>query len=224
MGNNDEAGQYDEATLTPRCGYCRTPMLDQRRGATYCGRRCKELAREKRKRDRERVTNLRSKYPDADLSLEELYARATPPRHVGNEDQGDEDSRLDADEDQGDSGPGAWSDLWRLQEAEQAIRARYEALAAPYLVQIKRNPGVRPKGLVELERQRDDEVAEMIRAHDRASQLGRARINEAKRINEAHERQRERDALRALANDLPGRAHRYEVPNAGRATGDVWNW
>jgi hypothetical protein len=227
MGNDDE---YDELAPVRRCGYCKTPMLDQRKGAIYCDRRCKELAAKKRRTSRARVDALREKYPVADLSLEELYARAAPPRHV-NGDQGDEAGHLDDDgyphEDQGDeaaSGPGAWSDIWRLQEAIERANRRYERRMQPYLVQMKRNPGVRPVGLVALERQRDDEIARMVRAHDHASQLSRARLNEAKRINEAHERQRERDALRALAQDLPGGSRRYEAPHAGRATGDIWRW
>jgi hypothetical protein len=67
MGNEHEADDYDEAPLTPRCEYCGRPMLGQRKGAMYCGRRCKELAYAKRRRERERVTELRTKYPDADL-------------------------------------------------------------------------------------------------------------------------------------------------------------
>lgn len=226
MGNADEADECDEAAPTPRCGYCGEPMLDQRKGAVYCDRRCKELAREKRKRDRARVDALREKYPVADLSLEELHARATPPRHV-NEDQDDEDNQFYPHEDQGDAadGPGAWSDIWRLQEAIERVHWRYERRMQPYLVQMKRNPGVRPTDLVALERERDDEIAEMIRAHDHASQIGRARLHEARRINEAHERQRECAALAAMAQDLPGGSRRYEAPYAsGRATHDIWRW
>jgi hypothetical protein len=212
--NDDEADEYDGLAPVRRCGYCQEPMLDQRKGAVYCDRRCKELAAKKRRTDRARVDALREKYPVADLSLEELYAHATPPRHV-NEDQGDE----------ADNGPGAWSDIWRLQEAMERVQRRYERRMQSYLVQLKRNPGVRPVGLVTLERQRDDEIARMVRAHDRASQLGRARLSEPRRINEAHERQRERDALRALAQDLPGGSRRYEAPqHAGRATSDIWSW
>jgi hypothetical protein len=160
--------------------------------------------------------------------LEDLFARATPPRHV-NEDQDDGSGHHD---DEGghvhkaDHGPGAWSDIWRLHEAEQAIRARYERPIQPYLATLKRNPGVRPAGLVALERERDHEIAEMNRAHDHAAQVSRAHRNKAKRINEAHDRQREGDALRPLGNDLPGGPRRYEAPQqyTGRATQDLWHW
>lgn len=225
MGNADEDQEHDEAPLTPRCGYCGTPMFGQRKGAIYCDRRCKELAREKRKRDQARVTELRQKYPVADLSLQELYARATPPRPVVNEDQGDEDGAHYTDEDQADEGAGAWSDAWRLNEALEAIQARYEALAAPYRAQVKRNPGVRPIGLVRLERERDQRTARMIRAYEQAADIDRARRSAPKRINEARERQIERAALAALAQDLPGGSRRYRAQEYhGRSTDDIWHW
>jgi hypothetical protein len=229
MGNADEADDYDQAPPTPRCGYCREPMIDQHRGQMYCGRRCKELAREKRKRDRARVDALREKYPAADFSLEELYARAILPRPAVSEDHGDEAGHLDDEDDEyrheADEGPGAWSDAWRLQEAIERMQRRYERRIQPYLVQLKRNPGVRPPGLVELERERDEEIARIVRKYSDEADLYRARRNEPKRINEAHERRGERASLQALAQDLPGASRRYTpATSAGRATDDIWRW
>ncbi len=226
MGNDDEDREYDEAPLTPRCGYCENPLFSKRAGAEYCGRRCKELAAAKRRRGRARVTKLRAKYPLADLSLAELHERATPPRPAVNEDQGDDAGHYDDEDDEyRHEQPGAWSDLWRLNEAIETIQARYEAALAPFRAQLRRNPGVRPTGLVELERQRDDEIAAMIRAHEHADDLDRARRHEPRRLNEAYERQRERAALQALSNDLPGRSRRYQAPEYhGRATADIWRW
>jgi predicted nucleic acid-binding Zn ribbon protein len=201
-------------TPTPTCALCGDPFWLEQAGQKYCSSRHRETASKRRQRSRRDRGELLVPWGTA---LTEVYAKASPPRPAIAD-----DGYPDHDEDQGDDGPGAWSSAWRLHEAEQAIRARYERLMQPYLVQLRRNPGVRPPGLVALERQRDDEIAEMIRAHDHAAQVGRAQRNEAKRINEAHDRQRERDALRALAQDLPGGSRRYEVPR--RATHDIWRW
>lgn len=112
-----------------------------------------------------------------------------------------------------------------MHEAEQAIRARYAPRLQPYLVQLKRNPGVRPAGLVALERERDDEIAEMMRGHDQAADIDRARRSEPRRLNEAHERQEERAALQAFGNDLPGGSRRYQVQEYhGRPTHALWRW
>ena len=153
-------------------------------------------------------------------------------RPVVNEDQGDEAGHVADDgyphEDQGDEadeGPGAWSDAWRLHEAIERAQRRYERRIQPNRAQMHRNPGVRPAGLVALERQRDDEINAMIREYNRRAELDRAHRNEPRRLNEAHERQTERAALQALASDLPGASRRYAPPAwAGRATGDVWRW
>ncbi len=228
MRNDDEADEHDELAPVRRCGYCRTPMLAQREGAKFCGRRCKELSAAKRRRGRARVETLRARYPAADLSLAELYERATAPRPVANKDQddeaghhGDDGGHLDDDDD----GPGAWSDAWRLHESIERVQRRYERRLQPYRAQLARNPGVRPHGLVHLEQQRDDEIDAMIREYNRRAELDRAHRNAPRRLNEAHERQAERAALHALAQDLPGSSRRYAPPAwTGRATSDLFRW
>ena len=150
MGNDNEADEHDEGAPTPLCGYCRTPLVGMSDQATYCNRRCKERAREKRKRGRARVEILRAKYP----SLEDLYARAMQARPVVNDDVSDDDQDDEAghldDKDDGyheaDEGPGAWSDAWRLHEAVERAQRRYERAMQPYRAQMHRNPGVRPAG------------------------------------------------------------------------------
>jgi predicted nucleic acid-binding Zn ribbon protein len=210
---------------TPTCALCGDPFWPEQAGQRYCSSRHRETARKRRQRSRNGREQL---LVPLGTPLTDLYARATPPRLV-NGDQGDDAGHLDDDEHayshEADNGPGAWSDIWRLQEAIEAVHQRYERRVQPYLAQLKRNPGVRPSGLVGLERQRDDEIAAVLREHDQDAEVGRARRNEPKRINEAHERQRERAALQALAQDLPGGSRRYEAPqHAGRATGDIWRW
>lgn len=218
MGNDHEADEADEYGPTPRCDYCGTPMLGKRDRANYCTRRCKELARQKRRRGRARVEGIRQKYPHADMSLDELYLRSQRPV---SHDQGDEAGHVANDE--ADGGPGTFHDLWQLNEAIESVRASYERRMEPYRAQLRRNPGVRPPGLVELERQRDDEISRMVRAYEHADEVSRAKRYEPRRINEAHERQMERAALQALGNALPG--HRYEAPHArGRATRDLRRW
>lgn len=208
MRNDHEAEQYDEAPLTPRCGYCGTPLVGMTIRAQYCTRRCKELAREKRKRDRERVDTYRAKYPEVARAWDE----------PGHDDDNDHEHQ-----DQDDDGPGTFGHLLALHEAEQAIRASYEREMAPYRAQLRRNPGVRPPGLVALERERDQEISRMVREYERADEIGRARRNESQRLNEARERQAERSALRALSGQLPG--HRSgHVAYRGRETHDLWNW
>lgn len=203
-------------------------MLGQRRGAVYCGRRCKELAREKRRRGLTRVTDLRAKYPDVARTLAELHDRATPP--VPRTDTSDVDDDVygvddDPYPDEAGQGTSVRSAAWRLHEAEERIRARYQHLAQPYLTQLTRNPGVRPQGLVELERQRDAEIRALHREHDHQADLDQARRNEPRRITEAHTRQQAQAALAELAQDLPGLSNRYAHSEwMGRATGDIWRW
>jgi hypothetical protein len=189
-------------------------MLDRRKEAVYCDRRCKELAREKRRRGRARVDALRAKYPDADISLAD-----------DDEHQGDEAGMHHADEGHADEGPGTWSSAWRLHEAIERVQRRYDRRMQPYRAQLRRNPGVRPQGLVELERQRDDEIDAMIRDHNRVADADRAERSEPRRLNKARERQAQRAALQALAQELSGASRRYTPPtSAGRATGDIWRW
>ena len=77
---NDQGGEeYAEHPPVRRCGHCGAPLLSQRRRAKYCDRRCKELAREARKRASDRLITLRGNHPFADVSLAELHDKAGPP-------------------------------------------------------------------------------------------------------------------------------------------------
>lgn len=206
---------------TPRCGRCGDPFWPEQAGQKYCSTRCRETARKRRQRSR---TDREQLLVPRGTTLTELYTRAAPPRPAvaddGHSDEVQADERVYADD-----GPGTWSDAWRLNEAVEAIRARYDRLAQPYLQQLKRNPGVRPPALVRLEQQCDDEIRALIRAHEHAADTDRAYRNEAKRLNEAHERQMEQRALEALASDLPGGSRRYQPPeHHGRPTHTVWDW
>jgi len=212
-------------TPTPTCALCGDPFWPEQAGQRYCSPRHRETASKRRQRSRSNRAQL---LVHQGTSLTELYERTAPPRVV-HEDQADDTGHPDDDEDgyshEADDGPGTWSSAWRLHEAEQAIRARYERRMRPFLVQLHRNPGVRPAGLVRLERERDQELAEMIRAHARRAELDRATRNAPRRLNEAHERQNEQAALSALAQDLPGGSRRYTPPERpGRATNDIWRW
>lgn len=235
MENDGEYDEDGEHAPVQRCAHCGHPMLSKRRGAIYCGRRCKELARAKRQRDHARVTTLRAKYPQADLSLMELHERATPPvprAALHDVDEVDEDVDEPYPGDDGaylgvpgqGTGNSTWDQFQQLSSAEDAIRRRYARLMAPYEAQLRHNIGVRPTALVDLERARDRELRALHREHDHQAEVSRASRNEPRRVAEAHERQMERAVLRELSQDLRGGSRRSETPSPGRATGDIWNW
>jgi hypothetical protein len=96
MRNEPGEQDYSETPPVRRCGHCGEPMLSQRKRARYCGRRCKELAREARKRASERLTTLRRNHPFADVSLAELHERARPPQHRAGDDLLEYSDRYDA--------------------------------------------------------------------------------------------------------------------------------
>ena len=198
-----------------QCLECGRSLDDYRADAKWCSdAHRKRYARRENRKEAQRQKYL-SGHPD--VSLDELYARIDPASwHKTGDDAGQDDN------DQGDGN--SWSDMWRVHEAIGAVERRYERLMKPYAAQQRRNAGVRLPGLAALERERDQEIDAMIRAHELADELDRASRDEPRRINEAHERQMNREALQALGNALPGRARRYEAPNIGRATHDVWRW
>jgi hypothetical protein len=206
-------GHQDHACL--RCGQ---PLKGYRADAKWCSDACrKRFTRREARLDRQRQKYL-SGHPD--VSLDDVLLTMDPdtwrrPGHDDDQDHGDQDD---------DQGPGnSWSGMWRVHEAAEVVRASYERQMAPYRRTQARNPGVKLPGLVALERERDDEISRMVRAHDHADEAGRAKRYEPRRINEARERQRERVALQALGNALPG--NRYQRPAyTGRATHDLWRW
>jgi hypothetical protein len=194
-----------------RCLECGAALDSRRNDAKWCSdAHRKRYARRESRKEAQRQKYL-SGHPD--VPLDDFYALLEPGTW-DNEDQ--------------DHEPGnSWDDMWKLQEAIDAVEGRYERLMKPYAAQQRRNAGVRLSGLVALERERDREIDAMIRAHELADELGRASRDEPRRINEAHERQREGVALQALGNARPSRARyegRTQTPNIGRATRDVWRW
>jgi predicted nucleic acid-binding Zn ribbon protein len=206
---------------TPACALCGDPFWPEQAGQRYCSSRHRETARKRRQRSRSDREQL---LVPLGTSLTELYTRATPPRPAVADDEHPDEDQAD-ERGYADEGPGTWSDTWRLHEAVEAIQARYERLAQPYLAQLRRNPGVRPPALVQLEQQCAGEATALIRAHQHAADTDRAHRNEARRLNEAHERQMEQRALQALASDLSGGSRRYQPPeHHGRPTHDLWNW
>lgn len=215
MEDEDYPGYEEEHAHV--CRACGESLDGYRPDAIYCSDAC----RKRYKRHEQRLQRYRDSYSSdhEDVSLDELYAQIDPstwhnPREL-----------VDEYEDQ-DQEPGDFSNIWELNEAVEAVHARYEREMAPYRAQLRRNPGVRPRGLVALERQRDQEIAEMWRNYERADELSRAASNESQRIVRAHERQTERAALQALGNDRYGiRSGRLRQPEFhGRSTHDLWDW
>lgn len=109
------------------------------------------------------------------------------------------------------------------QEAIQAVYERYEARVQPYRATQERNRGVKLKEIVALERARDQELDRLHRAHERASQYGRAHRNQPMQYATAKERQAEVAGLSALGSQIPG-SRRPPVQNAGRSTRDIFAW
>jgi hypothetical protein len=210
--NEHDANEGLEDGLTPRCGYCGSPMIGQRADSQYCTRTCKQKARAKRRRRDARVDRYRTAYPDAADTWD-------GPGH----DYAQGDNAGLPDDNEADNEPDTFSHLLRLHEAEQDIRARYERLMKPYLAQQRRNPGVRLPEIVALERERDRELAGLANTGDELDQASR---REPQRINETRERQKNRAALQALGNDRygsrPGRLRQPEFH--GRSTTEIWRW
>lgn len=196
-----------ETEYDGHCLECGVALDSRRKDAKWC---C-DAHRKRHTRRESRKDTQRQKYLSghSGTSLDDFYA-IEDPGTWDNEDQ--------------DHEPGnSWDDMWKLHEAIDAVERRYERRMQPYLVQQRRNPGVRLPGLVALERERDEEISALVRAHERADELGRAKRDEPRRLNEAHERQTERHALQALDAQLPGRARRL-LDFPGRSTGDIWRW
>ncbi len=220
--NEHDSNEAHEDGLTPRCGYCGSPMIGQRADSQYCTRTCKQKARAKRRRRDARVDSYRTAYPDA------AEAWDGPPDDDIDQEHQDQDGN-EADNGwpdlwhrhEADNEPGTFGHLLRLHEAEQDIRAQYERRMEPYRAQLRRNHGVRPSGLVAIERERDRELAGLANTGDVLTNTSRA--TEPRRINEARERHSERTALQALGNALPGNRSGH-VSYRGRDTHDVWAW
>ncbi|MGH3275470.1 MAG: hypothetical protein ACRDNZ_14255 [Streptosporangiaceae bacterium] len=227
MEDDDLVEQPD----TARCEWCSAPLIGVRRGSAYCSRAHKNSARRARKRSREQVDTLRGRYPLADASLSEQYERAREARATRDVIEPDEiyvdefgytDGLLAEPAD--DPGDVAWSDAYKVQMAVQKIENHYRELARPYLDQLRRNPGVRPLGLVKLEADCADRIDTIMKSHQRAAALERAVRQAPVRQARAQERQNGIMAMAGFAADLPGGHRRYQRADAGRATEDVFGF
>jgi len=215
--------EYSPAPPTRRCGYCGAPLLAQRKGARFCSREHKELARQRRQRAGERLTRLRAAHPfpeDADL------------RDFSDEFDLDDVERQDDEQGivAGDSAPDPWQERndefaarQEFAAAIDAVNADYARRARPHLERQKRNPGRLLPELAELQRERDWRISELQRAHWKAEAYARAVREQPGRVATAHERQVERAAARSFAMDLGrGRHLRDDPADVGRATSDVF--
>jgi hypothetical protein len=226
--NDDNGQEHTEAPPVRRCGYCGEPLLHQRRGAKFCSREHKELARQRRQRAGEALTRLRGRHPLAD---------SADLREFSDEiDLDDQDEDGHQDEDQGivagDSAPDPWAERnaafrerMQITEAAEEIRARYEHLLEPFRQSLKRNPGVRPVAMARLEQERDEKIRELRIRQQRAEALETAARMAPQRAVQAAERQLEQAALHAFGRDLPGGSRRYQAPQwSGRPTDDIAVW
>lgn len=192
------------------CKECGSSLEGYQSNAVFCGNTCTKRYARREKRKESRISSYLSDNPSMSKEdLEELFDEPARPswRELVEE----------------EIEPDAFHDILGLVEAVEQLRAHYEALVRPYRDQMRRNRGVKPRGLVELERERDQAIAKLERAYDHGDELARAKANEPQRVVRAHEHQNERAVLAALGNDLPG--HRSgHVPYRGRETHDLWRW
>ena len=119
----------------------------------------------------------------------------------------------------------SWSDRYKVEQALDKLRARYEEMARPYLQQLRRNPGVKPQALVELETEFGRVQDEILRGYERAQALDRAARNEPGRRARAQEHQDGIRAMQDFSRDL-GRGGRYQSgpESSSRATPDVFDF
>jgi hypothetical protein len=225
MRNDDDSQEHDGTPSVRRCGHCGDPLLSQRRGAKFCSRECKELARARRRRASKRVTAFRRKHPREAASLDELYRRAKPPVRRADVDPvySDENDLPPGDDDGQDDGGGYLNDSMHVYQEVERIRARYARLIAPMLATQTRNGGVRLPAIVRLEAERDEKVNQIMKAHWKAEAYDRAEREAPRYRASAHERAVESAALAAFGNDLR-RGHRgvSQPTPAGRPTRDVF--
>ena len=221
MRNADSNQEHDGTPRVRRCGYCGEPLLAQRRGAKFCSREHKELARQRRQRAGERLTTLRGRHPFPDPpDLREH----SDELDLGPDEQDDEQGIVGGDPGRYDP-EGAWVQRMAYADAIDAIQQRYERLLAPYREVMKRNIGVKPVAVARLEAARDLEISELTRQHQKQEALERAAHMAPQRAATAHERAVERGAARALQSDLGrGRHLRDDPANVGRATRDIAIW
>ena len=221
---NDESGQEHSATPpVRRCGYCGQPLLSQRRGAKWCSREHKELARQRRKRASDRLTSLRARHPLPDSAgLPEFDLTGLDDEHQ------DDEYGIVADE----SGADPWqqrNDAWAARQELAAgidrIRAEYEPLLRPYRQTMGRNPGVVLPELASLLRERDSRIRGLNGTHQLAEAMERAARDRPGRVASARERQDGQAAARSFAADLGrGRFLTTEPEPAGRDVHSAWVW
>lgn len=242
MRNGHSSQEYSETPPVRRCEHCGEPLLTQRRGAKWCSREHKELAREARKRASDRVARLRKNHPFADA------ARFGEPDHWADMEAGRIDPELQefsdfnnvsVYEDQDDGihavdhrAPDPWeernaafNEQTRLTAAIERIEAEYSERARPYIDQLRHNPGVRPTGPVRLEQECADKIAALEKPHQLAQALEWSAQSAPQRQVTAHERAVEQAAARAFGMDLGrGRFLRADPEPAGRDVHQKWIW
>lgn len=223
---NDSGGQkHPETPLTRRCGYCGDPLFSQRKGAKYCSRDHKELARAARKRASDRLTTLRGRHPLAALGLRE-FGDGTGAFGADDEGPGDETGIYeDSAPDPGRESDERYRRNLAFSAAVAAIDAEYEARAQKYAQLQKRNPGPLRPELAALARERDRKVQELTRAHQHAEALEWAARDQPLNLVSAQERADGQAAARAFAADLGRGRYLPSGPGqAGRPTQVIAVW
>lgn len=126
-----------EYELSRTCEHCGEPFIGKRRDAKYCSKAHQQAAAQARRRKNQRVNSKRESMPTGVLAaFDELS---------------DDTDEPDAEVDEL-----AWVDQTFRDDVQtdmtlDALRAHYDSLAAPYLAQLRRNPGRKPDELVALE-------------------------------------------------------------------------
>jgi hypothetical protein len=216
---------FTEQLDVPRCGWCDKPLTGIRRGSSYCSRAHKNSARRARKRSREQVDTLRSRYPLADASLTELDDRAREHQaasHPGEvpADHGNSYSVND-DGSQADEQTVRVRALLREDAARRVPRQPWAALKRAY----SRNPGVELTDITQERaeqhqaqqravkgRLRSSTMQPQDRFNDVTNDAVATRANTSRRLNK----------VRVTSDPLPASQRQSFTFVAGQATWDAY--
>ena len=212
---------------------CQRPGCDnlipsrKRRDARWCSRRCEGRATRAAKRIGIELADYgkpEKLLPVGDQSLVQLHDRARPPREVTEEpaevvpdEFGMTDGLLD------DEPNAAWSMRVEMDQATNAIRARYASEIQHWQSVYRRNPGPAPK-LTEITRKMQAEIREIERRYylQEARELAAADHASSRAQARAQERQRELVNMRDFGRDIRGA--RFESVEVSRPTSDIFQF